>query len=742
MRVYRLIEQNFTIPKTTQESEFQDSRRLKFEEAKPTSKQRLCIHRSDADGFKAQDAGGVEIPILELFSAYTPCKEIFLQMDQEIKKQLSKIANTIRELSMEAVQKANSGHPGLPMGCAEFGAFLYGTVLRHNPKNPKWLNRDRFVLSAGHGSMFLYSLLHLSGFGLSMDEIKRFRQLHSKTPGHPEYHITEGVEATTGPLGQGVGNAVGQALGLKILAAKFNSPEFPLFTGKVYCLAGDGDMMEGVSSEASSLAGHLCLDNLVVIYDANKVTLDGFYSESASEDTKLRYQAYGWDVYEIDGYDFDAMEEVFSLIRDGQKKPCFVLMHTVIGKGSPNKAGTHKVHGSPLGAEEVEATKKALGLPEEEFFVPQSVYTFFESKIAKDAAMEQKWKELLRKWSEAKPDLYKQFMQMVEKQLPDHLEEELRKVEIKNPMASRSASQSVLNALADLLPYLYGGSADLSGSDMTMMKKLPIIATGNFSGRNIKYGIREFGMATTATGLAQTNMIVPFIGTFLTFSDYMRNAIRLAALSKVQVIYQLTHDSIFLGEDGPTHQPIEHLAALRAIPHLQVIRPADNWEVKMSWVAALRYRGPTVLVLSRQNLPELEGANIPYDRGMGRGAYIIKRETGASPHFTLFATGSEVSLALDTAIALEKIGKSVRVISMPCWELFIQQDEAYKQSVIGGNLGKRVSIEAGVSMGWHQWIGAEGIAISIEGFGESAPAGDLAAEFGFTVDAILDRLLS
>ncbi|MGC1878902.1 MAG: transketolase [Rhabdochlamydiaceae bacterium] len=662
-------------------------------------------------------------------------------MDAELKKQLSKIANTIRELSMEAVQKANSGHPGLPMGCAEFGAYLYGVLLRHNPKNPKWLNRDRFVLSAGHGCMLLYSLLHLSGFGLSMDEIKRFRQIHSKTPGHPEYHVTTGVEATTGPLGQGVGNSVGQALGLKILGARFNADEFPLFTSKVYCLAGDGCMMEGVSSEASALAGHLGLDNLVLIYDANKVTLDGFLAESGSEDTKLRYLAYNWDVFELDGYDFDQMEKIFTHIRDQQTKPTLVIMHTIIGKGSPNKAGTHKVHGSPLGVEEVEATKKALGLPEEEFYVPQSVYTFFEQKLAKDATLEQKWKEMFRKFSESKPDLAKMFMQMVEKKLPDDLEAQLRKVEIKSPIATRSASQAVLNTLGDLLPQLIGGSADLSGSDMTMMKKYPLISKGNFIGRNIKYGVREFGMATSASGLAETDMIVPYIGTFLTFSDYMRNAIRLASLSKIQVIYQFTHDSIFLGEDGPTHQPIEHLAALRAIPNLHLIRPADNWEVKMAWIAALRYRGPTALVLSRQNLPELAGCNVSYDQGMAKGAYIVKKET-AKPDFTLMATGSEVSLAIDVAIALEKLGKSVRVISMPCWELFEEQSDEYKRNLIGGDLGRRVSIEAAVSFGWSKWIGQEGISVSIETFGESAPISDLADEFGFTVDSILDRLLS
>lgn len=660
-------------------------------------------------------------------------------MDAELKKQLSKIANIVRAVSIEAVQKANSGHPGLPMGCAEFGAFLYGVLLRHNPKNPRWLNRDRFILSAGHGSMLLYSLLHLAGFGLSMDEIKRFRQLHSKAPGHPEFHMTPGVEATTGPLGQGVGNAVGQALGLKLLQARFNSHEFPLFTAKVYCLAGDGCIMEGVSSEVSSFAGHLELDNLVLIYDSNRITLDGNLDESCSEDTKMRYLAYGWDVLEIDGYDFDQMEKVFLSLRDRQTKPTLIIMHTVIGKGSPHKEGTHKVHGSPLGVDEVEATKQALGLPEEDFYVPQSVHTFFQQKLAKDAQLEQSWKEMFRRFSDHEPALGKLFMQMVEKKLPEDLEEKLRTLEIKSPLATRSSSQCVLNALADWLPQLIGGSADLSGSDMTMMKKFPLVSKHNFVGRNIKYGVREFGMAAIATGLAQTDMFTPFIGTFLTFSDYMRNAIRLAALSRVQVIYQLTHDSVFLGEDGPTHQPVEHYAALRVIPHLRVIRPADNNEMKMAWLAALHYRGPTALILSRQNLPDLAGCRVPYEEGMGRGAYLVKKES-AKPDFTLIATGSEVSLALEVALALEKRGKAVRVISMPCWELFEEQSDDYKKNLFADS-GRRVSIESGVSFGWAKWIGFDGIAISIDSFGESAPQSDLAAEFGFTVDAILDRLL-
>ncbi len=664
-------------------------------------------------------------------------------MDGDLKKQLGKIANTIRELSMEAVQKANSGHPGLPMGCAEFGAYLYGHLLRHNPKNPRWLNRDRFVLSAGHGSMMLYSCLHLAGFSLSLEDIKQFRQLHSKTPGHPEYDITDGVEATTGPLGQGVGNALGMALAIKMLGARFNREGFHIFQSKVFCLAGDGCMMEGISAEASSLAGHLGLDNLVVIHDANRVTLDGPLVDCCSENTKLRYEAYGWQVYELDGYDFDKMEEIFSEIRDHQKKPCFIEMRTVIGKGSPHFEGTYKAHGAPLGPDEVALVKKNLGLPEEDFYVPQSIYTFFEQRLERGKQAEEKWEELVRAWAHVHPDLYREFREMQEGKIPENLEEELRKIEMKNPLASRASSQVVLQVLGDLLPQLYGGSADLSHSDCTMMKKFPLVAPGQFGGRNIKYGVREFAMAASSSGMAETGMIIPFIGTFLTFSDYMRNAIRLAALSKIRVIYHFTHDSVFLGEDGPTHQPIEHLAALRAMPNLQVIRPADGREVKMAWLAALRYLGPSALVLSRQALPELPGTDVSYDAGVGRGAYILKKEGGGStPQFTLFSTGSEVALALDVAGALEKLGKAVRVVSMPCWEIFEVQDKEYREKVVGGDLGKRVSIEAATSFGWTKWIGREGISISMETFGLSAPAGNLASEFGFNVDAILDRLLS
>lgn len=661
-------------------------------------------------------------------------------MDNDLKKILSKTAGTVRALSMEAVQKANSGHPGMPMGCAELGAYFWGDLLRYNPKNPDWANRDRVVLSAGHGSMWLYSFLHLSGYKVSLDDLKHFRQLHSITPGHPEYHLTEGVEATTGPLGQGIGNAVGMALGLKILGQKFNTKEFPLFTGKVYCVAGDGCFMEGISSEASSFAGHLKLDNLVLVYDSNNICLDGPISECLSEDTKARYRGYGFDVYEVDAYDFDSLNKVFSEIKSHQERPVLVVAHTIIGRGSPNKAGTHHAHGSPLGEEEIKLAKKELGLPEEPFFVPQAVRSFFSERAEKGAELEKNWNDLFRKWSGEYPDLFKEYEQMRKKTLPSHLEEELAKIPMKTPLAGRTASQNVLNALSKMLPQIYGGSADLSGSDMTMMKEYPIIKPGDFKGRNLKFGVREFAMGTIVNGLSCTDMITPFCGTFLTFSDYMRNSIRLAALSGYHVIYQFTHDSIFLGEDGPTHQPIEHLAALRAMPKLHLIRPADNNEVKMAWIAALRYEGPTALILTRQALPELAGTKVPYAEGMGRGAYIVKKEK-RKPDVTLLATGSEVSLAMDTAAALEKLGKSVRVISFPCWQLFDQQPEKYQESLLGGDIGLRVSIEAAATFGWSKYIGRKGLAIGMETFGHSAPIADLAQEFGFTADAIVERIL-
>ncbi|MCH9624953.1 MAG: Transketolase [Chlamydiales bacterium] len=660
--------------------------------------------------------------------------------DQETQKTFLKIANAIRQLSMDAVQKANSGHPGLPLGCAEIGAYLYGHALQHNPKNSKWVGRDRLVLSAGHGSMWLYSCLHLAGFDLSIDEIKNFRQLHSKTPGHPEYGETDGVEATTGPLGQGTGNAVGMALGLKLLGKKFNTEEHVLFDNKVFCLCSDGDMMEGISHEVGALAGHLKLNNLIFIYDANHICLDGPLSECASEDVMARFKAYGWDVHEVDPYNFEKLHQTVSQARENQTKPVFILAHTLIGKGSPNKENTHKAHGAPLGPEEVAATKVALNLPEDAFYVPKAVYTFFENKLAEDKKREEKWQEIFRLWAKTNPQLKEQYDQMLAHQLPEDLEQKLWDLEIEGAVAGRKASQTTLNLLGELLPDLYGGSADLSCSDLTMLKNFPIVTPGHFEGRNIKYGVREFGMSTIANGLALTQMITPYIGTFLTFSDYMRNAIRLASLSKLHVIYQFTHDSIFLGEDGPTHQPVEHYAALRAIPNLHVIRPADTNEVKMAWLAALTYKCPTAILLSRQSLPPLEQTKVPFKEGVGRGGYIVKKEQ-QKPDYTLFATGSELNLALGVAEELVKRGKDVRVVSMPCWEIFEQQEEAYRTSITKGDLGTRVSIEAGVDLGWHKYIGSEGIAICLESFGASAPASALTEEYGFAIDPILERIL-
>jgi len=660
-------------------------------------------------------------------------------MDQQLKKTFSLIANTIRQLSMEAIQKANSGHPGLPLGCAEIGAYLYGKALSHNPKHSHWLARDRFILSAGHGSMLLYSCLHLAGFNISLDDIKNFRQKDSVAAGHPEYE-TDGVEATTGPLGQGIGNAVGLALGFKILSQKFNKDSFPIFNNKIYCLVGDGCIMEGASAEASSLAGHWNLDNLIVIYDANKISLDGPLSESCSEDTKQRYKSYGFDVFEVDGHDLEAIDKAISNLKENQNKPAIIIANTTIGKGSPHKEGSHKVHGSPLGQEEVVETKKALQLPDEEFFISQEVKKYFEEKQKEQQKLEDDWNEMLDAYSKKYPELYADFLKMKDKELGKDFEEKIEKIPIETPIAGRVASHSVVNKLVEDLPFIYGGSADLSCSDMTYLDKYPMITKDDFSGRNIKYGVREFAMGTISSGLYLTGMMTPFCGTFLVFSDYMRNPMRIAALSSWHVIYQLTHDSVFLGEDGPTHQPVEQLAALRAIPNLLVIRPASAWEVKMAWIAALKHIGPTAIVLSRQKIEEVEKTHVSFAEGLGRGAYIVKKEKKKCD-FTLFATGSELTLAIEVAEELEKEGRDVRIVSFPCFKLFERQEESYKKAILDGDLGIRVSIEAGSSFGWHKYIGREGIAISVDEFGISAPMKEIKKKFGFTKDQIVKKLL-
>ncbi|EPP34796.1 transketolase [Chlamydia ibidis] len=654
---------------------------------------------------------------------------------------LEKISGTIKQLSIEMIQEAASGHPGLPLGCAELAAYLYGYVLRHNPRDPEWVNRDRFVLSAGHGSALLYACLHLSGYDVSLEDLQQFRQLHSRTPGHPEFGETEGVEATTGPLGQGLGNAVGMALSSKILQARFNRPEHEIFSSKVYCLAGDGCMMEGVSHEVCSFAGSLGLDNLVVIYDYNNIVLDGFLGEVSVDDVAKRFQSYGWEVYETDGYDFLMMHEVFSKLKHEQKRPALVIAHTVIGRGSP-KEGTHKAHGSPLGESGVEQTKRFWHLPEEKFFVSSAVKAFFSHKLQEDRKLQEAWQDDFRVWTKQFPELYQEYLALKASPSSQDLERILGSIEMPEMIAGRAASNKVIQILSHNLPSLIGGSADLSSSDGTWIADGSVIGCDNFLGKNIKYGIREFGMGTIMNGLAYSQIFRPFGGTFLVFSDYLRNSIRLAAMSHLRVIYQFTHDSIFVGEDGPTHQPIEQIMSLRAIPGLHVIRPADANEVKGAWQAALSYSGPTALILSRQSLPTLAQTSRAYVDGVGRGAYIILKEAREKIDYTLFATGSEVHLALQVAKELVYLDKSVRVVSFPSWELFELQDSEYKESIVGGDLGRRVSIEAGSALGWYKYIGTQGLAIAMDRFGYSGAASDVSEICGFTPDHVLQRILS
>lgn len=665
-----------------------------------------------------------------------------MALDKEKKKIYHEIANTVRGLTMDAVEKANSGHPGLPMGCAELGAYLWSEFMRYNPKNPHWFNRDWFVLSAGHGSMFLYSLLHLYGYDLPMEQIKNFRQLHSMTPGHPERTDTPGVEVTTGPLGQGVANAVGIALAYKILEDRFNREGFPIVSNKIVCLASDGCMMEGIGTEASSIAGHLCLNNLIMLYDMNYVTLDGYWKDSCSDDQVMRYRAMGWDVLEIeDGNNLDEISTVLNKLKGKREKPTIVIIHTVIGKGAPNKAGTHLAHGSPLGAEEVKAAKKLLGITDEPFYVSPAVRAFCAGIQKQGEQAEKDWNDLFNKWKKAYPDLAEMFQMMKEKKVPEQAIKEILDLPVKDQVAGRAVSNDVLQILGKYLPHLIGGSADLSESDKTMMKAFPLIGPSDFSGRNIKFGIREFGMSGMANGMANT-LLRPYVGTFFCFSDYARNAVRLSALGRYPSIFVYTHDSIGLGEDGPTHQPVEHLASFRAMPRMVLWRPGDANEVKAAWISAIRHTdGPVILVFTRQPLPTLKETKRDFKEGALRGGYILIEEDKKRPiDFTLIGTGSELHLAVDVAKELKD--KNIRVVSLPCWQIFEKQDAEYKKRVLGGNIGKRVSIEAGATLGWERYIGSDGIAIGLDDFGHSAPIEAVMKCFGFTKEQIIQRILA
>jgi transketolase len=658
--------------------------------------------------------------------------------------------NTIRALAIDAVQKANSGHPGLPLGAAPMAYVLWTRFMRFNPKNPKWHNRDRFLLSAGHGCMLLYALLYLTGYDLSLDEIKNFRQWGSKTPGHPEYGLAPGVEITTGPLGQGFANGVGMAMGGAHLAAKFNQKNFSLIDHYVYAIVSDGDLMEGVASEAASLAGHLKLGKLIYLYDDNHVTIEGFTDLAFSEDVPKRFEAYGWHTSTVeDGNDLAAIE---TAIRDAQSvadRPSLISVKTTIGYGMPT-AGTRKAHSDAPGEEAVRETKRHLGWPEDkQFYVPEEALTHFRKAIERGAKYEKEWNELVSEYGKKHEELGKSFQQTMSGELADDWEKHLPSFDDAEAMATRVASGKVINALAPHMPLLIGGSADLGVSNNTDIKDGGSFEAGTYDGRILHFGVREHAMGSTMTGISLNGGLIPFGGTFLTFSDYMRPAIRLACLSEIQVIYVFTHDSVGLGEDGPTHQPIEHLAALRAIPHLFVVRPADVHEVREAWrLAILRRHAPTALALTRQKVPLIDRNKFAPAEGLRRGAYILaEAEAGgtgsddrsATPQLILIATGSEVSLALDAREQLQTDGIATRVVSMPCVELFEAQSPDYRDGVLPPSVTARLSIEAGVGQGWDRYVGTKGDKICLERFGASAP-GDVALKnLGFNVDNVVKR---
>ena len=645
--------------------------------------------------------------------------------------------NTIRVLSFECVQRANSGHPGLPMGCADLAYTLFTNSLKFDPKDPGWPDRDRFVLSAGHGSMLMYSMLHLCGYDVPLEELKNFRQWGSMTPGHPEYGDTPGVETTTGPLGQGTANAVGLALAESLLAARFNTAEHTLVDHFTYALVSDGDLMEGISHEAASLAGHLGLGKLVYLFDSNAITIEGGTDLASSENTAGRFENYGWHVQKIDGHDRQAIAGALEAARGETARPSIIIATTTIGFGSPNKAGTSGVHGSPLGAEECELTREALGWDYPECSVPDEVRPLFLEPGSRGAEKHSAWNEMLEDYREKNPALAADWDRMQAGEMPAGLREKLPVFESsEGSIATRSASGKVINAVAEVIPELIGGSADLAPSNNTMVSGQDSIQGSKMDGRNMHFGIREHAMGAMMNGMVLHGGIRPYGGTFLVFSDYMRPSVRLAALMKQPVVYIWTHDSIFLGEDGPTHQPVEHLAALRAIPNLRVFRPADANETAMAWALSLEHRnGPSAILLSRQGLPIYDETVI--GKGSEKGGYVIEREEGdAGPTVILLASGSEVATAREAAALLKEQGVGVRVVSMPCWEVFEEQDADYRESVLPRSVTARVAVEAGCSFGWDRYVGADGTVVCLDRFGASAPIKDLAENFGFTAENV------
>ncbi len=652
--------------------------------------------------------------------------------------------NTIRTLSMDAVQAANSGHPGMPMGMADAAYVLWTKFLKHNPENPHWFARDRFVLSAGHGSMLLYSLLHLTGYEVSLKEIKNFRQLGSITPGHPEFGMTPGVETTTGPLGQGFGTGVGMAMAERFMAETFNKEDQTLIDHFTYAIVSDGDLMEGISHESASMAGHLKLSKLIYLYDSNKISIDGSTDLAFTDDTKKRFKAYGWDVQQIDGHNHQEIEEA---IKNAQSTdtPSLIECKTTIGFGSPNKEGTAASHGSPLGEDEIKLTKERLNWPHDEpFHIPDEVKNEMLKARESGAAAEKEWKANLADYEKIYPADGVLFKKFVSRDMPEKWSEVIPEFKADpKGLATRSASKKVLDQMADHIFNLVGGSADLTGSTKTDMDGKGIYQADNYKGRNLHYGVREHGMAAALNGMALHGGIIPFGATFLVFSDYNKPSIRIAALSHIPSIFVFTHDSIGLGEDGPTHQPIEHLAALRATPNVTVLRPADANETSYCWKAAVENtEGPSVMVLTRQNLPTLDRSVYGKASGTEKGAYILKEASGGSPDLILMASGSEVEIIVSAAETLESKGVATRVVSMPSWELFEKQDDAYKSKVFPPDVKARVSMEAASSMGWQKYTGSEGIVMGIDRFGESAPFEQVYEHLGLTAEKVVDNGLA
>ena len=651
------------------------------------------------------------------------------------------LADAIRVLSMDAVQKAKSGHPGAPMGMADIAQVLWNDFMHHNPSNPKWANRDRFVLSNGHGSMLLYSLLHLTGYELTMEDIKQFRQLHSKTPGHPEYGYAPGIETTTGPLGQGLTNAVGMAIAEKVLAGQFNRDGHHIVDHYTYVFLGDGCLMEGISHEACSLAGTLGLGKLVCFYDDNGISIDGHVEGWFTDDTPKRFEAYGWHVVrDVDGHNPEAVKKAILEAHSVNDRPSMICCKTVIGYGAPNLCGSHDCHGSPLGDDEVAATRENLGWKYEPFVIPDEIYAGWDAKD-KGAAAENAWNEKFAAYKKAHPELATEFERRTNGKLPGDWmtksDEFIKSVVSKaETIASRKASQNAINGYAPVLPEIIGGSADLAGSNLTMWKDCKAISNTVSDGNYIYYGVREFGMSAIMNGIALHGGFIPFGGTFLMFSEYARNALRMSALMKIQSLFVYTHDSIGLGEDGPTHQPVEQLSTLRYIPNMSLWRPCDAVESAVAWKLAVERRtGPTCLIFSRQNLPHQQ-RNEKQLANIARGGYIL-RDCEGKPDAIIIATGSEVGLAMEAAEQLAGKGKKIRVVSMPSTDVFDAQDEAYRESVLPHNVTNRIAVEAGVTAYWYKYVGLDGRMVGIDTFGESAPAGDVFKHFGFTIENVV-----